>query len=87
MFGLKSPATLSEPTPPFPFQLSYLWDFFLEVSIGLAISGMAPAIVTWESVSHWSAQMDVELEPWEVKELVSLGNLRAGIQSEKTATK
>jgi len=48
---------------------------------------MAPAIVTWESVSHWSAQMDIELEPWEVKELVSLGNLRAGIQSEKTATK
>jgi hypothetical protein len=83
---LKSSITL-ELIPPFPFQLSYLWDFFLELSAGLAVTGMAPAIVTWESVSHWSAQMDVELEPWEVKELVFLGNLRARTQSEKIAAK
>ncbi len=77
-------AALQDDSPKFPFQLSYLWDFFLEISAGLQISGMAPAVVTWESVSHWSRQMDVELEPWETREMVNLGNLRAGIQSEKT---
>jgi hypothetical protein len=82
--GLKTAIT-SDFIPPFPFQLSYLWDFFLEVSAGLSVSGMAPAVVTWESVSMWSQLMDIELEPWEVRELVNLGNLRAGVQSEKIA--
>ncbi len=69
--------------PSFPSELSYLWRWFCQHALGLAINGMAPSVVTWEGVTAWAALMDVRLEPWEALTMVRLGHLRAGIETEK----
>ncbi len=82
--GWKKAAAEALPdSPPFPIALSYLWSWYCQHSMGLAINGMAPAVVTWEGIASWSAVMDVALEPWEALAMVRLGNVRANIESEK----
>ncbi|MCW5695776.1 MAG: hypothetical protein KIS96_03465 [Bauldia sp.] len=80
----------AEPTvdgPPFPDELDYLYRWFMEISLGLASSGMAPAVVTWRDITDWQEQTGEIVEPWEARALVSLGALRASIAVEKTKKK
>lgn len=56
--------------PPFPHLLGDLWKYFCEVSSGVAPSGMAPVVVTWEAISAWSSLMLVTLEPWEAQAMI-----------------
>jgi hypothetical protein len=44
---------------------------------------MSPAIVTWEAVSAWRREMDIELDPPEVLVLVRLGREDANAQAER----
>ncbi|QUS39557.1 hypothetical protein RPMA_12455 [Tardiphaga alba] len=69
--------------PEPPALLLYLWEWFFEISMGLAISGMAPPVVTWEGLAAWRMQMGIELEPWEARTIVRLGYLRAAVLSEE----
>jgi hypothetical protein len=62
-----------------------LWIWFCQHSLGLAITGMAPAAVTWEGVTSWAALMRIDLEPWEAMTIVRLGTIRASIQSQEMA--
>jgi hypothetical protein len=65
--------------------LDYLWDWFREISFGLAPNGFAPPVITWEALRSWQSMMDVgELEPWEARTLIQLGVLRASVQAEKS---
>lgn len=73
--------------PPFPDLLDYLWSWFAEISLGLAVSGMAPPVVTWADVAAWRAQTGEVVEPWEARAIVSLGSLRAGIAAEAAREK
>lgn len=61
----------------------YLWRWFCQHSAGLALSGMAPPVVTWEGLAAWASLMGVVLDPWEALAMVRLGRLRARILSEK----
>lgn len=70
-----------------PEALVYLWDYFREVSMGLASNGFGPALVTWEALRAWSEFMSVSLEPWEAKVLVTLGYRRAVIDDEEQKKK
>jgi hypothetical protein len=65
--------------PPFPWALDYLWDWFCQLSMGLSISGMAPAVVTWESLESWARQMDIEVRP---REAIVFVELRAQVLME-----
>jgi hypothetical protein len=79
----KAAAEILPDTPPFPSELSYLWSWYCQHSMGLAANGMSFPSVTWEGVAAWSDLMLVSLEPWEVLTMIRLGNLRANIESEK----
>lgn len=71
--------------PPFPDELDYLWAWFDEISLGIAITGMAPPVVTWVDLIAWQTTTGIiTLEGWEARTLVMLGALRAGISAEKT---
>ena len=66
-----------------PALLAYLWEWFCEISMGLAVSGMAPPVVTWEGLAAWRAQMDITLEPWEARAVMRMSCLRANVLSEE----
>lgn len=69
--------------PPFPDDLSYLWEWFTEISAGLAAGGFGPPTVTWEAIAAWRRLADIgPIEPWEARALVRLGLLRAEIAAE-----
>lgn len=51
--------------------------------MGLAVSGMAPPVVTWEGLAAWRAQMGIDLCPWEARAIVRMSCLRANILSEE----
>ncbi len=73
-------------TPPFPEELDYLWDWFLELFQGVVHNGMAEPTVTWEALRAWQIACDIgPIEPWEAKVLVALGSMRARVMSEKAA--
>ncbi len=84
--GRKRPkpnGSLSPEGPPFPEPLEYLWQWFEEISMGLPISGMAPPVVSWDSLQAWQRlTVAGPVERWEAYTLVQLGMLRAGIQAE-----
>ncbi len=86
MLGRKkqADAVLEEP-PLFPKELAYLWSWYCQHSMGLAVNGMSYPAVTWEGVSAWSNLMGISLESWEALTMIRLGNLRANIESEKIA--
>jgi hypothetical protein len=63
--------------------LRYVWNWFCELASGLAVTGMAPSVVTWEGLESWARQMGVDLEPREARTLVRLGQKRAEILSEE----
>jgi hypothetical protein len=69
-------------SPECPAALAYLWSWFLEILFGLPSSGMAVPTITWEALRAWSDGCCIELEPWERRALVMLGNSRALILSE-----
>lgn len=81
----KKPVEIVPDAPPFPDELSYLWQHFIELAGGLASNGFGPPLVTWEALQAWQIAMDIgPLEPWEMRTLVDLGRLRAGVQAEKS---
>ena len=81
----KSAEEVLPEAPPFPLELSYLWSWYCQHSMGVAINGMAPAVVTWEGIGAWSTLMGIRLEPWETMTMIRLGHLRANIEGEKIA--
>jgi len=84
MLGVKVPAVdVSLIPPPFPPQLDYLWQLYCQHTLGLAVSGMAPAVVTWEGMTAWCRLMDIELDPEEALILVRLGREAANAAAEK----
>lgn len=86
--GIKpKPIAALDPLPPFPWAISYVWDWFHEFAGGLKANGMAPAMAGWDDVQHWCQAMRLDLDPWEKRLLVRLANLRAGVQSETDADK
>lgn len=68
-----------------PFALTYLWGWFHELSLGLAVNGMSVPVVTWESLMAWCSLRHVLLERWESMALVRLGQTRVSVLSEKAA--
>jgi len=83
-FGLKPKVAVLPDAPPFPDPLLYLWTWFNEHCLGLACSGMAPPMATWESLSAWCALTRISLEPWEANAMISMSAKRAQISMEKT---
>lgn len=81
--GWKGKKIIIPVTPPFPFQVEYLWNWFLEFCWGLKSDGMGPTMADWGDVQDWCAAMRLDLEPWEKRLLVRLAYLRAVIDSEK----
>lgn len=79
----KAAAEVLPDPPPFPSELSYLWSWYCQHSMGVAVNGMAPAVVTWEGVAAWSRLMGIDLEPWEAMTMIRLGHLRANTEAEK----
>lgn len=71
--------------PPFPPQLDYLWGLYCQHTLGLASTGMAPAVVTWEGMTSWCRLMGIELDPEEALVLVRLGREAANAASERIA--
>jgi hypothetical protein len=84
--GNKKAAAQANPEgPPFPEPLDYLWSWFNVHSRGLASGGEGYPPVTWEGLRAWSAQMHIDLEPWEAETLITLGFMRVNIYAEHRA--
>lgn len=69
--------------PAFPWQLEYLWAWFLEFSFGLKQDGMGPPTASWVDVEAWCSAMRLDLEPWEKRTMIRLAHLRAVVLSER----
>lgn len=80
----KKPVEIIPDAPPFPDEIDYLWQHFIELASGLASNGFGPPLVTWEALQAWRTEMGIgPLDPWEARCLVDLGMLRASVQAEK----
>jgi hypothetical protein len=85
----ESPITAPKPAdapPAFPELLTYLWQWFQELTLGIAPTGFGPAVITWEALRSWREVMGIDLEAWEARALVFLGMLRASIAAESSKT-
>jgi hypothetical protein len=79
--GDKARAINEEGAPAFPFELEYLWQTFCDVSLGLAVNGMAVPTITWESLQAYEHLNGAPLEPWERRTLMLLSSARAHVLS------
>jgi hypothetical protein len=80
MGGLAQPRK-REDVPFFPVEIDHIWEWFGEILAGCE-SGFGPAIVSWQAMRAWADFMQVDLDPWEARALVKLGEERAAILSE-----
>lgn len=88
MYGAKVPVLDASLTPPpFPPQLDYLWNLYCQHTLGIASTGMGPAVVTWEGMTAWCRLMAIKLDPEEALVLVKLGREAANAASEKIEKK
>jgi hypothetical protein len=79
--GDKAKAIEEDGAPAFPFELEYLWSTFHELSMGLAVTGMAIPTITWESLQAYEQLNGVPLDAWERRALMQLSNARAHVLS------
>lgn len=79
--GDKARAIEEDGAPQFPFELEYLWVTFHDVSMGLAVTGMAIPTITWESLHAYEQLNGWPLEAWERRALMLLSNTRAHVLS------
>jgi hypothetical protein len=77
--------TITEPAPPFPFEIEYLWRWFWEIMDGVSGNGMTAPILTWEGIATWAQLMGLDPEPWECRALIRLSNARAIVFLEQQA--
>jgi hypothetical protein len=83
--GMTKAAALASPQgPPFPEPLGYLWAWFVQHSMGMAVGGMSYPVITWEGLQAWSLQMRIDLEPWEAEVMMNLSITRANVHAEKS---
>jgi hypothetical protein len=80
--GFVAPVTLQKAGPDFPSELSYLWEWFCQLSGGLGSTGIAPPKVTWENLRAWRTEMRMVLLPWESLTLINIGTIRANVSAE-----
>lgn len=59
-----------------------MWNWFLEILQGCAVTGMAPAVITWTDLCDWQRISGHVLDEWEAMALVQLGGLRASVLTE-----
>jgi hypothetical protein len=83
--GDKAKAIEEDGAPPFPFELEYLWVIFHDVSMGLAVTGMAIPTITWESLQAYEQLNGAPLEAWERRALMQLSSARAHVLSIRPA--
>jgi hypothetical protein len=76
-FKIKGAADIMPEAPPFPYELTYLWNWFTEIASGLQGNGWGAPVVTWEALRAWAEFMRVGLEPWEASALIRVGLVRA----------
>ena len=77
-FGLKKPKDLIEQEddkPELPVALSYLWDWFQQVRVGVTYDTNGGMELTWAQVEAWASLMRIAVLPWEADTLVLLGSM------------
>lgn len=75
--------------PPFPDDLEYLWNWFLDLSLGRQPGVMGPARLTWLDYDAWVRRRlkDIDLEDWELDCLLELDSAFIAAQAnQKPAT-
>jgi hypothetical protein len=80
--NVKAAARADPLGPQCPDGLIYLWGYFLEICPGLSQNGMGHPVVTWECLQAWCGFMRLDLEHWEARALVRLGDRRAAVAAE-----
>jgi aminoglycoside phosphotransferase (APT) family kinase protein len=73
---------LDPPAPPFPAVLSYLWQWFCDLSAGITPNGMTPPTISWEAAAAWASLTGINPQPWEYRAMIALGAMRANIINE-----
>lgn len=66
--------------------MAYLWDYFLEFSMGFPGGGFSVPSATWETLAAWVTMMQIALDAWEAKALLRLSVMRANILGEVKKT-
>lgn len=78
----KKAAPAAKEGPACPWQLAYLWRFFIEVLNGASGGGMGPATIAWVDIRAWADLTGEVIEPWEAQLMLRLSAMRAEIVSE-----
>lgn len=81
--GITPKVPILSEVPEFPEAIGYVYDWFREVSLGLQGNGFSYPSLTWEGLDCWARLTRQDLEPREARTIMALGNIRAGIMSEK----
>jgi hypothetical protein len=82
----KAAAVLPE-SPPYPYVLDYLYVLFGEYLLAIENNGMAPAMATWTGLQSWNEIMRHDLEPWELRAIAQLSQVRAVVHAEQIKQK
>lgn len=58
-----------------PVALSYLWDWFQQIRVGVTYDQNGGMEITWTQIDAWAALMRIAPLPWEADTLVVLGSM------------
>lgn len=54
-------------------ELAHLWGWFQDLHAGRSQTGWGPSAATHADLAAWRANLGLDLEPWEVRALMALG--------------
>jgi hypothetical protein len=61
--------------PALPARVTYLWNYFQDLSQTRTSNGMGPSRLTRLEIRAWEEDEHIELEPWERRTIMALDRL------------
>ena len=68
--------------PPIPYELEYIWDWWLELQ-KTRPNGMQAGHITYSEVDRWSFLLKINVDPFEVRCIMALDSVFLQCQREQ----
>lgn len=63
--------------PPIPYELSYIWDWWVDLQKTRPI-GMGEGHITYSEIMNWSTLLKINVDPFEVRCIMALDSAYLG---------
>lgn len=68
--------------PPIPYEIKYIWDWWLDLNKSRAV-GMAACHITYTEISNWSKLLKISITEFEVRCIMDLDSAYLSVGSEQ----